>query len=81
MKGKTGIYVGESARSIYERASEHKRDAEDNSEDSHMVKHWRSDVSPTQNCQLTQTLISRLLVATGMLCLGRWQRQRQRQIS
>ena len=40
LKGKTGIYVGESARSIYERASEHKRDAEDNSEDSHMVKHW-----------------------------------------
>ena len=33
--------MGESARSIYERASEHRKDAEDNSEDSHMVKHWR----------------------------------------
>ena len=38
-----GIYVGESSRSIYERASEHLRDAEGNKEDSHMVKHWKVD--------------------------------------
>ena len=41
LTGKQGIYVGESARSIYERAAEHRQDANDRSEDSHMVKHWR----------------------------------------
>ena len=40
LKGQRGIYVGESARSIFERAREHKQDAEDRSEDYHMVKHW-----------------------------------------
>ena len=41
LSGKKGIYVGGSARSIYERAAEHRQDAEDRSEDSHMVKHWQ----------------------------------------
>ena len=40
LKEQKGIYVGESARSIFERAREHKQDAEDRSEDYHMVKHW-----------------------------------------
>ena len=39
---KGAIYVGESARSIYERAGEHQRDAMKESDDSHMVKHWSS---------------------------------------
>ena len=41
LSGKKGIYVGESARSIYELAAEHRQDAEDRSDDSHMVKHWQ----------------------------------------
>ena len=35
-----GIYVGESSRSIYERAREHVADREKQHEDSHQVKHW-----------------------------------------
>ena len=35
-----GVYVGETARSLYERAGEHGDDAEKQDEDSHMVKHW-----------------------------------------
>ena len=38
-----GVYVGESARSIYERAQEHWADRVSQKEDSHMVKHWLSD--------------------------------------
>ena len=35
------VYVGESARNIFERASEHRKDAVDAKEDFHMYKHWR----------------------------------------
>ena len=35
-----GVYVGETARSVFERAAEHRDDAENHDEDSHMVKHW-----------------------------------------
>ena len=38
-----GVYVGESARSLYERAKEHHADKDNNSEDSHMIKHWLTD--------------------------------------
>ena len=34
------MYVGESGRSIYERAGEHRQDALDRKEDSHIIKHW-----------------------------------------
>ena len=34
------MYVGESGRSLYERAGEHIADARSRNEDSHMVKHW-----------------------------------------
>ena len=34
------MYVGESSRSIYERAKEHVTDCRNNSEDSHQVEHW-----------------------------------------
>ena len=34
------MYVGESGRSIYERAGEHWADRQKLSEDSHMIKHW-----------------------------------------
>ena len=34
-----GVYVGESGRSIYERAGEHWADKHKLSEDSHMIKH------------------------------------------
>ena len=37
-----GIYVGESSRSIYERAKEHEMDKVKGSEDSHQIKHWLS---------------------------------------
>ena len=34
------IYVGETSRSLHERAGEHGKAARDGDEDSHMVKHW-----------------------------------------
>ena len=37
-----GVYVGESARSIFERAGEHLRDAQGQKDDSHMHKHWKT---------------------------------------
>ena len=44
-RGLTGkaVYVGETARSIFERSKEHWQDAQAGSSDSHMVKHWLSD--------------------------------------
>ena len=41
MDGK-GVYVGESSRSLYERAKEHVADRINNREESHQVKHWIS---------------------------------------
>ena len=38
-----GLYLGESSRSMYERAKEHVRDREGREEDSHQVKHWLVD--------------------------------------
>jgi hypothetical protein len=35
-----GVYVGESGRSIFERAGEHWTDRQNQKEDSHMVVHW-----------------------------------------
>ena len=35
-----GVYVGESSRSIYERAKEHESDRNKNAEESHQIKHW-----------------------------------------
>ena len=40
MSRKEGVYVGESARSIFERAREHQADATSRKEDSHILKHW-----------------------------------------
>ena len=40
LKDGKGVYVGESSRSIYERAKEHVADREKQSEDSHQIKHW-----------------------------------------
>ena len=40
LAGKQGVYVGESSRSLHERALEHTADCRDKKEDSHMVKHW-----------------------------------------
>ena len=37
-----GIYIGETSRSLHERAFEHVRDAENYSPKSHIVKHWMS---------------------------------------
>ena len=37
-----GVYVGESSRSIYERAKEHTADRVGFQEDSHQIKHWLS---------------------------------------
>ena len=38
-----GIYVGESARSMYERGREHEKDKEDRLVESHQIKHWQLD--------------------------------------
>ena len=40
MKDGKGVYVGESSRSIYERAREHMADREKHKEESHQIKHW-----------------------------------------
>ena len=45
---KIGVYVGESARSIFERAREHGGDYIGMKEDSHMVKHWLTSHSDLQ---------------------------------
>ena len=37
------VYVGETGRSIFERSSEHVKDAQSQKEESHMVKHWLTD--------------------------------------
>ena len=37
---RTGVYYGESSRSLYERSREHLADAEGFQEGSHIVKHW-----------------------------------------
>ena len=42
-KAGKGIYVGESSRSLYERAKEHEADKVSRQEDSHQVKHWISN--------------------------------------
>ena len=38
-----GVYVGETARSIFERSKEHWSDRLAEKEDSHMIKHWQID--------------------------------------
>ena len=37
---RSGVYIVESGRSIYERSEEHLSDAEKNREKSHIFKHW-----------------------------------------
>jgi hypothetical protein len=39
-KPREGIYIGESSRSLHERALEHVRDAQSFSAKSHIIKHW-----------------------------------------
>ena len=39
----SGVYVGESARSLYERGKEHHEDERTRKEDSHRMKHWILD--------------------------------------
>ena len=41
-KTMAGMYVGETGRSIFERAAEHRQDAEGHKLDSHMYKHWKT---------------------------------------
>ena len=42
-KGRVGIYIGETSRSLSERAGEHYRDARDFSKKSHIIKHWMNN--------------------------------------
>ena len=42
-RGRTGVYIGETSRSVHERSCEHLRDAVSRSVKSHMVKHWMLD--------------------------------------
>ena len=55
-KGFPNLYVGESARSVAERAAEHWRDAESGKEDSHMLEHQGGGASTVQlqGCQELQ---------------------------
>ena len=46
-----GVYVGETARSLFERAAEHRDDAEKQHDDSHMMKHWILDHQEERRCQ------------------------------
>ena len=46
--GRSGIYIGESSRSLAERSAEHLKDGKDFSKRSHMVKHWMN-VHPNEN--------------------------------
>ena len=39
-KPRMGVYIGETSRSLHERAVEHVKDAEDFNPKSHIVKHW-----------------------------------------
>jgi hypothetical protein len=52
-KAGQGLYIGETSRSLYERAKEHQRDRDAKEEDSHQVKHWVLDnpdlASPSSN--------------------------------
>ena len=48
-KGRVGIYLGKTSRSLYERAREHMKDAMDISCKSHVVKHWISDHYELEN--------------------------------
>ena len=41
-KSGKGVYVGESSRSIYERAKEHVAGKDSKDEDNHQIKHWLS---------------------------------------
>ena len=40
-KTMVGVYVGETARSLYERIGEHWQDVKGGKEESHMLKHWQ----------------------------------------
>ena len=42
-KGMTAVYVGESSRSIFERAGEYWQDVMSGKIESHMWKHWQTD--------------------------------------
>ena len=44
-KEMTAVYVGESSRSIFERAGEYWQDVMSGKIESHMWKHWQTDVS------------------------------------
>ena len=43
LKDGKGIYVGETSRSLYERAKEHEADKQAMREDSHQIKHWLTE--------------------------------------
>jgi hypothetical protein len=44
-KGRVGIYLGETSRSLHERAGEHVRDARKFHDKSHITKHWMNEHS------------------------------------
>ena len=41
LTSKTGVYIGETSRSLYERSKEHITDAKNYSHKSHIIKHWK----------------------------------------
>ena len=44
MVARKGIYIGETSRTLHQRANEHYRDAKDFSEKSQILKHWMSSI-------------------------------------
>jgi hypothetical protein len=57
------IYVGESARSLKERAGEHQRDYDSMKDDSHMLKHWTAAHGPRDKPKFTQVVVRRVKTA------------------
>ena len=56
-----GVYIGESSRSLHERAKEHVADRVSMNEDSHMLKHWLCDHPDLLEIQIQSSkIISRL---------------------
>ena len=51
------IYLGESARSLFEKSSDHLRDYKNNAEESHMAKHWTNSHQGGAKPQFTQRVI------------------------
>ena len=53
------VYVGESARTGFERGTEHEADYEKGAEDSHMFKHWQNEHENEEKPQFSMKILRR----------------------